>query len=349
MNSFFIVRFVVNTLNAFGFCSSYGEAKKFELCASIALNEQRMNSNHNIQVIKYVCDNVDHNLRTLDGKNTFHGMGIISIHPTISITSSKIPRTKATLLDVKHIGTVEILPYFEKMTPTTSLFYRKLSTTTIQDPYNDLDLLWKTSWSEGETTRPGWSGMMQLVQHGSHSGKATVNFLPIIDMNPTDYACIYSTLHFICKDADKYNAALTATFDQPLYWKSRTILEKEPSSSPIKRVVLCLGGFHMKMSFLGTIGHIMSGTGFDVVLAQVYAENSVMHMMSGKAYARAIRGFLMVDSALNSILLDDILNDELSSQIGKIHTHYLPNYIATNHFILIRSFAQKHIRWPARY
>ena len=31
---------------------------------------------------QHVADNVDHNLCTLDGKNTFHGMGIIRIATT---------------------------------------------------------------------------------------------------------------------------------------------------------------------------------------------------------------------------------------------------------------------------
>lgn len=309
-------RFVVNTLNAFGFCSTYGESKKFELCASIALHAQRMNIPDNIPVIKYVADNVDHNLRTLDGKNTFHGMGIISIHSSSSITNFKVPRIKANLQDVKALGSVDIIPYIEQTTPATTLFYRKLNRIVIQDPYSDLDFLWKASWSKGKATRPGWSGMMQLVQNGSHSGKASVNFLPIIDMKPTDYTCINSTLHFISKDADKHNASPTITFDNPLYWKARTIIENEPMSSPIKRIVVCLGGFHLKMSFLGTIGHLMAGTGLDVVLSQVYAENTVNHMLSGKAYARALRGYLMVDSSLNSIVLNDVLNDELSSRVG---------------------------------
>lgn len=269
-----------------------------------------------------MADNVDHNLRTLDGKNTFHGMGIISIHPPLKTTNSKIPRIKATLLDIKELASVEIIPYIQEITPCTSLLYAKLNESKIQDPSSDLDLLWKISWKDGGI-RPKWLGMMQLVQQGQHTGKATVNFLPMIDMNPTDLTCINSTLHFICKDAEKHNAQLTATFDNPLYWKARTIIENEPLSSPLKRIVLCLGGFHLKMSYIGTIGHIIAGTGLDQVLAQVYSENTVIHMLSGKAYARAVRGLLMVDSALNSILLDDILAEHLSSKVGKLSVSYL--------------------------
>lgn len=316
-----LFRFVVNTLNAFGLCSTYGEVRKFQICAAIAFHKQRSEiPKQNIPVLKYAADNVDHNLRTLDGKNTFHGMGIICIHH-LKQTPLKIPRIKASLQDVKEIGSVEILPYYEKQTATASLFYRKLNSNEIRDTYSDLDLLWKTSWS-GSTTRPGWSGMMQLVQNGSFPEKATVTFLPIIDMNPTDLTCIFSTLYFISKDASKFNATASVTFDQPLHWKARTIIENESESSPLKRMVLCLGGFHMKMSFLGAIGHIMSGSGLDSVLGQVYAENSVIHMLSGKAYSRAIRGFFMVDSALNSILFEDILSDEQLTKVGKFLFHF---------------------------
>lgn len=315
----FLYRFVPSTLNAFGFGSAYGEVKKFELCSAIDLHQKRLkDSIVKLPVVKYAADNVDHNLRTLDGKNTFHGMAIISIHDPIQETPSKIPRIKASLKDLEDVGKVDIIPYFKQITPTTSLVYQKLNKNDFRDSYRELDLLWKTSWSE-DTTRPLWSGMMQLVQHGLYPKKAKVNFLPIIDMNPNDLTCIFSTLNFICKDAERYDAIPSVTFDQPLWWKARIIKENEPTNSAIKRMVLCLGGFHFKMSYLGAIGHIMSGSGLDTALSQVYAENSVIHMMSGKAYARAIRGHFMIDSALNSILLDDILKeDELSVKIGML-------------------------------
>lgn len=190
-------------------------------------------------------------------------MGIISIHLNLQVENSKIPRIKATLKDITAIGSVDNIPYFVTLTPPESLFYRKLNVAVIQDKYSDLDFLWKMSWTQGGTVRPGWSKMMQMVQQGPHTSKQAVNFLPIIDMNLTDYTCINSTLHFICKDAAKHNAAPTI-IDNPLYLKARTIIENEPESSTIK------------INFLGTIGHIMTGTGFDTVLAQIYAETAYM-------------------------------------------------------------------------
>ena len=39
------------------------------------------------------------------------------------------------------------------------------------------------------------------------------------------------------------------------------------------------------------------------VLQTVYGENTVKHMLTGKAISRAIRGHILVESALNQILL----------------------------------------------
>jgi len=35
--------------------------------------------NHTTEFVQYVADNVDHNIRTLDSNDTFHGMGIIAL------------------------------------------------------------------------------------------------------------------------------------------------------------------------------------------------------------------------------------------------------------------------------
>ena len=60
------------------------------------------------------------------------------------------------------------------------------------------------------------------------------------------------------------------------------------------------------MSFLGSIGGIMKGSGLADLLSVVYAENSVMHMLSGKAVSRAIQQHLLVESSLVSLLLEMI-------------------------------------------
>ena len=103
--------------------------------------------------------------------------------------------------------------------------------------------------------------MMQLVHHGSHPGKSSVLFLPMINMNPSDITCIYSTLKFIEDHAHRHDVTPIVTFDQPLWWKALMIIVSEPDGSGLRNIVLRLGRFHTEMSFLGSIGHLMAGSG----------------------------------------------------------------------------------------
>ena len=88
--------------------------------------------------------------------------------------------------------------------------------------------------------------------------------------------------------ANKFGILVSCvTFDQPLWLKAVGII----AESGLK-IVARLGGFHTTMSFLGSIGKLMAGSGIEELLAEVYAENSVEHMLSGKAVTRSLRGHL---------------------------------------------------------
>ena len=159
--------------------------------------------------------------------------------------------------------------------------------------------------------------MMQFVHHGDHPGKASVMFLPIIDMNSSDTTCIYSTLAFVTEHARRHDVAPIVTFDQPLWWKALMIIRSEPLDSDLRRTVLRLGGFHTEMSFLGCIGHAMASSGLQELLELIYAPNAVVHMLSGKAIVRAVRAHFIVDAALNAMMLTDVLNAPLPIEPDK--------------------------------
>ena len=65
----------------------------------------------------------------------------------------------------------------------------------------------------------------------------------MLDYNPTDISCVYSTLLFIADQAAKLNVTPVVTFDQPLYYKAVTIITAEPENSRLKGTVVMLGGF----------------------------------------------------------------------------------------------------------
>ena len=302
-------RFLVDTLHQHGFCSSYNHVQEFE--RSAALSRGTNIPNHSNQFIQYVADNVDHNIRTLDGNNTFHGMGMIATVTPGVRSSIRIPRTKVSLSDLTSVGRVPIQFHKGESAGMSAIMYEKLYRMKAQDSTASLDVLWKSSILF-RYSRPSWSGMMQFVQKGAHPGMSSVMFLPMIDMNPSDATCIYSTLKFLAEHARCHNAKPVITFDQPLWWKASRIIHTEHASSEMKNIILRLGGFHLEMSFLGSIGHIMSASGLQHILELVYAPNAVIHMLTGKAISRAVRGHLLVDSALNGLLLSDALGVPLS-------------------------------------
>jgi len=76
---------------------------------------------------------------------------------------------------------------------------------------------------------------MQAVSDGIYPGQSAITFLPMIDMDPGNMSCVYSTLQFVSSLAMQYNVTPVLTFDQPLWWKSMVIIDSEPTDSQYKR------------------------------------------------------------------------------------------------------------------
>ena len=136
----------------------------------------------------------------------------------------------------------------------------------------------------------------------------------MIDLDPSDPSCIYTTMKFVSSQARRYDATPILTFDQPLTWKALTIIQSQPDGSDLKGMVLRLGVFHMQMSFLGSIGHLTAGSGLQELFEVVFAGNAVRHMLTGKAISRAVRGHMLADAALNTILVAKAYHIPLHNQ-----------------------------------
>ena len=110
---------------------------------------------------------------------------------------------------------------------------------------------------------------------------------------------IYSILKFVIQQASQLNIKTPCiTFDQPLFLKAFEI-----SQSKKLPIIILLGDFHTLMTFLGNVGMVMNSSGLREVMETVYASNTVTHMLSGKAYARAIRCHFLIETSLMLNLL----------------------------------------------
>ena len=63
------------------------------------------------------------------------------------------------------------------------------------------------------------------------------------------------------------------TFDQPLWLKAMGIIKEKDLN-----IVCHLRGFHMLMSFLGSIGKLMVGAGLEEVFEKICSEDTVKHI-----------------------------------------------------------------------
>jgi len=75
--------------------------------------------------------------------------------------------------------------------------------------------------------------------------------------------------------------------------------------SSVLNIICRLGAFHTIMSFLGSIGSIMDGSGLSDAMQCCYGPNAVTHIISGKAVERAVRAHFLTESALFALLLED--------------------------------------------
>ena len=123
-------------------------------------------------------------------------MGTIAAVTPGTRSNRPIPRVRVTSLDVAIVGMVH---------------------------YDNLDIVWKTSILFGSPI-PARSGMTQFVHQGDHPGKASVMFLPMIDMNSNDTTCIYSTLAFVTEHVRRHGVSPIITFDQPLWLKALMLI-----------------------------------------------------------------------------------------------------------------------------
>lgn len=200
--------------------------------------------------------------------------------------------------------------------------------TKVQMP-STTDLLWMCGKFFGVADIPGWRGFMEVITAGKEFQQTKVLCLPFVNSLPTHYDTIYTVLCKAVEESHKVWLKTTfVTFDQPLYVKARDIVSAAGPDSVLSNVVVRLGGFHLLMSFLGCIGFIMAGSGLKDLLSVIYAPLSAEKILTGHAYARAIRAHLLTQLALARTIFKnidfDIAEREATENILRNFTHNPP-------------------------
>ncbi|CAB3252444.1 unnamed protein product [Arctia plantaginis] len=240
--------------------------------------------------------------------------------------------TKPSAKELAAISHVSLLAYEKPVVPG----YSKIQVQNLHDDqvliekkFNAVDLLWLYGKWKNLSPLPGWNGyLQQLTKNNQNFSTSQVIFLPFIDHPASNLDTIYTTLHSAINIAKSHQQkTCIITFDQPLYSKAREMVAASDANSDLSKTVVKLGGFHMLMSFLGCIGHVMDGSGLKEALSKIYATNSVDKMLNGHAYARSIRGHILLRLALSikifeEMKIENCVLDELIEQITSRDVSY---------------------------
>ena len=299
-------RDLIDMLSSLGFVDDYKEV--------LHLNQSFMTGGEPSYDLdgftQFIFDNADFNVATVTGHNTFHSMGgIACTMPGKQRAWTKVKRSMN--VSCKNVtgqfGQVPVQVYKPpRVKGLKSVLINPLNPPNPQPvgciSGECLDSLWISTLMLGNSPCPSWGGFMQTHVKGHGHERSSIQILPFINLDPSNLSTIYSALCFARSLCNRYNLGICpVALDQPLYIKASEIVLSSPE---ISQLFVRLGGFQLLMSYLGSIGYIMSGTGIETLWETVYAGNTVVHMLTGHAYARALRAHILTSAATMSALLN---------------------------------------------
>lgn len=182
------------------------------------------------------------------------------------------------------------------------------------------DLLWLYGKWVDLPNIPGWSGFMEQATAELPFQKSFVGCLPFINAPPSNHDTILTVLLSASEKCESlHQRTCFVTFDQPLYFKAREIVSSYGEDSKLNNVVVRLGGFHLLMSFMGSIGYIMTGSGLKELFNTIYALNSIEKILAGHAYTRAVRAHMLTHLSIAKIVMQSIdFTPDLSAELERI-------------------------------
>jgi hypothetical protein len=168
-----------------------------------------------------------------------------------------------------------------------------------------MDLLWKMSrMKKGDEQHvAAWAGFNSYLSK-NEIPVAMIRYLPFLRAPPSDMSTIYTVLFHLLAVAEKLGQThVMVTADMAIYSKAQEILWTKPAALDNK-VTMRLGGMHLTMSFIASIGKIYADGGLLTVFTEsgVYAQASAHQMLEGKQLSRGVRAIKLMNEALFRLL-----------------------------------------------
>lgn len=163
------------------------------------------------------------------------------------------------------------------------------------------DLAWKVSRivKDDKQAVPSWTATNAFLSE-RNLPIATTCYLPFIRAPPTDLSTIYTILLRLVQIAAKLEQPhILVTADCAIYSKAQQIMWNKPAALDGK-LTMRLGGMHLTMSFVASIGKLYGDGGLLSILvdSDVYAPATAKLMLQGKQVSRGNRALKLALEAL---------------------------------------------------
>lgn len=264
--------------------------------------------------IQASIDNFDLNEETIDGKNTTHCMAMVIFQQkseTLNV-SGHLPKESCYSLNVEDLDfTFQNILEFRKPgnRPEPSRLVPISLSRDSDDFARKSNLAWRLLRYQAKN-QPfmNWTYFNNTLSE-NEMPVSDIFYMPFLNNPPTDYDTIFTSMVRLVQVAKvlKQNHIII-TADLAIYSKAREILWSNPSDLQGK-VTLKLGGMHLNMAFIASIGYIFGEGGLFTLLTEtdVYAENTCRMMLEGKHYSRAIRGLSLAADALSRLFFESLM------------------------------------------
>ncbi|KAG5870423.1 hypothetical protein JTB14_024068 [Gonioctena quinquepunctata] len=259
-------RKLLDVLSSLWFRSTYVKAVWFEISPTLKTESELCAEGF----IQFIYDNADFNTQTIDGYSTFHVMGgMYTVGPASAVPpdatiarSTKIPAAEVVgrfgHLTLKHFEAKQGGDGFKeiKTQDMSSKFQTSPSTYS-----SAVEVLWLLSKNKEFDIIPGWSAFMEEATKDRSFEETYTACLPFTNSPFSDYNILHTAMvESIQKCRAENQTWCFITFDQPLYLKAGFIAANS-NDSRLKYVILRLGGFHLLMSYLGSVCYPIDGSG----------------------------------------------------------------------------------------
>ena len=301
-------RRIIDHLYEYKVCASYDEVRRYKIsAASHATSNSKESmfaeSGSRSGLIQGISDNFDASLSTQNGMKQTHALAtIITQHGGKNESKLAIPRLKKEELSSVKIEEVELKVHtgskkptmdkrfgLQEVLPLKVLCQQVISVNRCKE--EDFDFIQAALSSDDTPDFNGFNTEKMRRSNQDIKPKSEVRYRPLINKTPSDPSTMLTAMTDVEKKTEEAGQHQTVfTADQQLYRVCLDIIWSNPQRW--MNFVPRLGGMHWLMSFVGSVGKLMEGSGLDKLMGAAFA--GVSKMLVGKKFPMNVRALRLV-------------------------------------------------------